>query len=131
MRKAVYRIPKSGADGEDAELVVFHFGRHEGGDTEANIQRWIAQFADAKPSDVKRSERTANTMKQTIVEIDGTFTGSGMPGSTPTSKAKYRLIGAVVETPAGSYFFKLTGPKKTVETAHDAFYSLLDSVRAG
>jgi hypothetical protein len=130
MRKATYKIPAVSGDGEDGEMAVFYF-RGEGGETEANIQRWIGQFPDAKPEDAKRSQRTVSGLKQTIVELEGTYS-SGMPGSpTPaTPKPQYRLIGAVVETPAGPHFFKLTGPKKTVEAARGAFFSMLDSVRS-
>lgn len=129
MRKATYKIPAAPKDPEDAEMAVFYFGQGEGGATEANIQRWIGQFADVKPSDVKRVERTPNGMKQTVVEVEGTYSG-GMPGQQTGPKTNYRLIGAVVETPAGSYFFKLTGPKKTVDGARDAYLSLLDSIRS-
>jgi len=129
MRKATYKIPAAPKDPEDAELAVFYFGQGEGGATEANIQRWIGQFGDLKPSDVKRVERTPNGMKQTIVEVEGTYSG-GMPGQQSAPKTNYRLIGAVVETPAGSYFFKLTGPKKTVDGARGAYLTLLDSVRS-
>jgi hypothetical protein len=130
MRKATYKIPAQPKDPEDAEMAVFYFGRSEGGSTEANIQRWVAQFSDAKPGDVKRTERTANGLKQTLVELEGTYTGSGMPGSPTTAKSGYRLLGAVVETPVGSYFFKMTGPKKTMEAAHGACLTMLDSVKA-
>jgi len=129
MRKATYKIPAAGKDPEDAEMAVFYFGPTEGGDTESNIRRWITQFPDVKPADVKRTERTSNGMKQTLVEVEGTFSGSGMPGSSSTPKPNFRLIGAVVETPAGKYFFKMTGPKKTVQGARDAYLALLDSVR--
>jgi hypothetical protein len=129
MRKATYKIPAAPKDPEDAEMAVFYFGQSEGGGTEANIQRWISQFSDTKPSDVKRSERSSNGMKQTIVEVEGTY-ASGMPGQQATPKTNYRLIGAVVETPAGSYFFKLTGPKHTVDGARGAYMTLLDSVHA-
>jgi hypothetical protein len=130
MRKATYKIPAEPKDPEDAEMAVFYFGRDEGGSTEANIQRWIAQFGDAKPGDVKRTERSANGMKQTLVELEGTYSGSGMPGTPTTHKAAYRLLGAVVETPLGSYFFKMTGPKKTIEAARGACLTMLDSVKA-
>src|SRR5450432_1612575 len=120
MRKATYKIPAAPKDPEDAEMAVFYFGQGEGGATEANIQRWIGQFADVKPADVKRVERTPNGLKQTVVEVEGTFSG-GMPGQQSAPKTNYRLIGAVVETPPGSYFFKLTGPKKTVEGARGAY----------
>jgi hypothetical protein len=129
MRKATYKIPAAPKDPEDAEMAVFYFGQGEGGGTEANIQRWIGQFSDAKPSDVKRTERSPNGMKQTIVEVEGTYSG-GMPGQQSAPKSNYRLIGAVVETPAGSYFFKLTGPKKTVDNARGAYMTLLDSVQS-
>jgi hypothetical protein len=130
MRKATYKIPAEAKDPEDAEMAVFYFGRDEGGSTEANIQRWIAQFPDTKPDAVKRTERSANGMKQTLVEVEGTYSGSGMPGTPAAPKSNYRLLGAVVETPLGSYFFKLTGPKKTVEAARGACLTLLDSVKA-
>ena len=129
MRKATYKIPAAPKDPEDAEMAVFYFGQGEGGATEANIQRWIGQFADVKPSDVKRVERTPSGMKQTIVEVEGTYSG-GMPGQQSAPKPNYRLIGAVVETPAGSYFFKLTGPKKTVDGARGAYLTLLDSIKS-
>jgi hypothetical protein len=129
MRKATYKIPAAPKDPEDAEMAVFYFGQGEGGGTEANIQRWIGQFAEVKPADVKRVERTPNGMKQTVVEVEGTYSG-GMPGQQSAPKANYRLIGAVVETPAGSYFFKLTGPKKTVDAARGAYMTLLDSVKS-
>jgi hypothetical protein len=128
MRKATYRVPPAPKDPEGGEMAVFFF-RGEGGSTEANIQRWIAQFLDAKPSDVKRAQRTINGMSQTIVEIEGTF-ASGMPGEPPTPKPKYRLIGTVVETPVGPYFFKLTGPRKTVEAAREAYLAMLESIHS-
>jgi hypothetical protein len=132
MRKATYKIPAAPKDPEDAEVAVFYF-RGEGGSTEANIQRWIGQFPDAKPSDAKRTQRTVSGMNQTIVEVEGTYAG-GMPGAAPsagTAKPQYKLIGAVVETPAGPYFFKLTGPRKTVDAARGSFLTMLDSVKPG
>jgi hypothetical protein len=132
MRKATYKVPAAAGDGDDGEVAVFYF-RGEGGSTEANIQRWIGQFPDSKPADAKRTQRNVKGMSQTIVEVEGTYS-SGMPGgpNTPSSpKPGYRLIGAVVETPAGPYFFKLTGPKKTIEAARGTFLTMLDSVKAG
>ena len=128
MRKATYKVPAAAKDGEDAEMAVFYF-RGEGGSTEANIQRWITQFPDSKPSDVKRTQRTVSGMSQTIVEVEGTY-ASGMPGGSASPKTGYRLIGVVVETPNGPYFFKLTGPKNTVESARGTFLTMLDSVKS-
>jgi hypothetical protein len=127
MRKASYKVRHAPKDAEDVEVAVFYFGG-EGGGTEANIQRWIGQFSGAKPGDTKRTERTINSMKQTVVEVEGTY-GSGMPGGEATPKTGFRLLGAVVETPKGNYFFKMTGPKDSVAAARDAFFGMLDSVR--
>ena len=131
MRKASYKIRAVGDDAEDAEAAVYYFGPSNGGSTEANIQRWTAQFPEVAPADVKRVERKANGMKQTVVDIHGTYDGSSMTIREAVKKPNYRMIAAVVETPAGSYFFKLTGPQKTVETAKTAFMALLDSVNQG
>jgi hypothetical protein len=128
MRKATYKVPPAPKDAEEGEMAVFHF-RGEGGSTEANIQRWINQFPDAKADSVKRTQRNVGGMNQTIVEVEGTYS-SGMPGGPATPKSSYRLIGAVVETAGGPYFFKLTGPKKTVEAARGTFMTMLDSVKS-
>jgi hypothetical protein len=131
MRKASYKVKALADDPEDAEAAVYYFGPSNGGSTEANIQRWIAQFPEVAPANVKRVERKANGMKQTVVDIQGTYDGSSMTIREPTKKPNFRMIAAVVETPAGSYFFKLTGPQKTVESAKAAFMALLDSVNQG
>jgi hypothetical protein len=43
----------------------------------------------------------------------------------------WAMLAAIVESPSGSYFFKLTGPSKTVKEARPVFYKMLDSVKAG
>jgi hypothetical protein len=131
MRKASYTITAQEGDPEDAEAGVYYFGPTSGGSVEANIQRWTSQFPDVPASQAKRTERQANGMKQTIVEIGGTYDSSGMTIREPVKKPNFRMIAAVVETPAGSYFFKLTGPQKTVEAARSAFLAMLDTVNKG
>jgi hypothetical protein len=131
MRKASYKIAAVAGDPEDAEAAVYYFGRTSGGSTDANIQRWTAQFPDVPAAEVKRVERQANGMKQTVVDITGTYDGSSMTIKEPQKKPNFRMLAAVVETPAGSYFFKLTGPQKTVESAKSAYLALLDSVNKG
>jgi hypothetical protein len=129
MRKATYVVPKVGTDPENGELAVFFFGAQQGGDVEANMKRWTEQFKGVSESKVERTTRTAGGMKQDLIEIkDGTF-ASGMPGQAMTPKDHYALLGAIVETPAGNYFFKLTGPKATVAAAKKSFFELLDNIR--
>ncbi|MET0593489.1 MAG: hypothetical protein ABW133_12365 [Polyangiaceae bacterium] len=131
MRKASYKVAAVEGDPEDAEVGVYYFGPTSGGSVEANIQRWTSQFPDVPASQTKRSERQANGMKQTIVEIEGTYDSSGMSVREPAKKPHFRMIAAVVETPAGSYFFKMTGPQKTVEAGRSAFLGMLDTVNKG
>jgi hypothetical protein len=128
MRKATYKIKAVPGDAEDAEAAVYYFGPSNGGSTEANIQRWTSQFPDVPPAEVKRVERKTNGMKQTIIEIQGTYDGSSMTIREVGKKPNFRMIAAVVETSGGSYFFKLTGPQRTVESARSAYLALLDSV---
>jgi hypothetical protein len=131
MRKASYEIPHAPSDTEDGELTVFYFGPGQGGSIEANVDRWIRQFNGIKPEDVKRGDRKAGELVAHTVEIQNGSFASGMPGAPAVAKAGYSLLGAIVETPSGPYFFKLTGPDKTVAAAHKAFYGLLDSVHVG
>jgi len=127
MRKATYKIPHAAGEGE---LAVFYFGPSEGGGIDANIERWTKQFSGVKSDALRRSERTANGLKQTTIEIDkGTFS-SGMPGQATQPKDDYALLGGIVQAPSGAYFFKLTGPAATVKAAKPVFYKLLDSVKA-
>jgi hypothetical protein len=69
-------------------------------------------------------------MGQHIVEIpDGTYTNSMAMHGPKTPQKNFALLGAVVDAPTGKYFFKLTGPAKTVKAAKDTFFKMLDTVK--
>jgi hypothetical protein len=124
MRKATYKIPRVSGDPEDADLSV----TQAGGSVEANIKRWAAQFEHK--TDTKRTERNIGALKITIVELEGTFTGGGMPGMAPTDpKKNWAMVGAIVETTPVPTFFKLTGPLKSVRAARPDFDKLVGSIR--
>jgi len=133
MRKASYEVPKVKGDAEDGELAVFYFGPGQGGSIDANVDRWVKQFSGVDPGDVKRADREANGLRQHTVEVPhGTFDAGQMSmGAGAGPKKDYALEGAIVEAPSGAYFFKMTGPAKTIAAARPAFLQLLDSVRAG
>ena len=127
MRKASFVVPHATGDSEDGELTVFYFGPGQGGSIDANVDRWVKQFGEVKPGDVKRADREANGLRQHTVELEkGTFS-SGMGGGKP--KDNYGLVGGIVESPSGAYFFKMTGPSKTIKQAKPDFYKLLDSIK--
>ena len=130
MRKASYVVPHAPGDSEDGELTVFYFGPGQGGSIDANVERWVKQFGDVKPGDVRRADREANGLKQHTVELDsGSFSGGMGMGASAKPKDHYGLVGGIVESPSGAYFFKLTGPEKTVKQAKPDFYKLLDSIK--
>lgn len=129
MRKASYQVPPADGDTEPAQLSVFYFGSGQGGTVEANMQRWAGQFKDVTEKDIKHSERTANGLTQHIIQIPkGSFSG-GMFGGGKL-KENQGLLGAVVESPSGMYFFKMTGPSKTVSSAEEAFFKMLDGMKS-
>jgi hypothetical protein len=132
MRLATYRVPREKGDPDDGEMTVFHFGGAQGGGIDANFDRWMGQFRGVDRSSSVRSERTVRGLSQHVLEIEtGSFIAAmrpGDPAETAVERPNYGLLGAIVETPGGSYFFKLTGPKKTLKAARAAFFGLLDSV---
>jgi len=131
MRKASYRVKKVAGDPEDTELAVFHFGAGQGGSLDANVERWIGQFSGVKPDGIRRSDRSANGLNQHVVEIEEGTYKSGMPGGgAAVPKQGFALIGAIVTAPNGNWFFKMTGPKKTVKARRAALLEMLDSVKA-
>jgi hypothetical protein len=124
MRKVTYKIAKMSGDPEDAELSVIVAG----GGVEANVARWAGQFQE-KPTP-KRQDRKVGPLAVTIVELDGTFTGGGMPGMAPAApKAKWKMLAAIVEAGGEATFFKLTGPAATVASARKDFDALVASLR--
>lgn len=133
MRVTQFILPRVPGDPEDAELVVFYFGG-SGGSVDANLQRWIGQMEqpDGRPSFEAAATIgfDADGLAVTLLEVPGTYVAAVRPGSTERfNKPDYRLMAAVVESPAGPYFFKLVGPDRTVERWDEVFTSFLRSVR--
>lgn len=134
MRKAQVVIPKLDGDPEDGELAVSFFPGGGGG-LEANVSRWYGQFetADGKPVNdtAKRETLKAGALEVTFLDITGTMKASGMPGmGSPVDKKDWHMLGGIVMTQAGPWFFKATGPEKTMVAARDAFKAMLGTVKA-
>lgn len=123
MRKATYRFEHVAGDLEDGELTV----SAAMGGAEANIQRWSGQFGNAE---AKTEPRTVNGLKVIVTELKGTYASGGMMGGPSTPKPKSMLLGAVIDAGQRQYFFKLTGPEKTVTAAKKDFDALVSSARA-
>jgi hypothetical protein len=134
MRQAQYRLPKVEGDTEDAELTVFFF-QGGGGGVQANVDRWIGQFskADGSPAnDIARTaHKTANGIPLTVVDVTGTYDGAMSMQKEPAVKPNYRMLAAVAEASNGPWFFKLTGPAKTILKWQPSFDAFLDSIAPG
>jgi len=133
MRVAEFVIPRTQGDTEDGELIVYYFGAGAGS-IDANIDRWMGQIQqpDGSPTKDKarRSTRTVNGLHATLVEAEGTYVAEMRPGSTDRyNKPGFRLRAAVVETPRGPYYIKMTGPAKTMAAADAAYTAFVGSLR--
>ena len=133
MRVAQYRLPRVPGDPEDGELVVFYFGGG-GGTVEANLERWIGQMEqpDGRPSFAAASTTAfrAGGLAVTLLDVPGTYVAAVRPGAAERlDKPGFRLLAAVVESPVGPWFFKLTGPERTIARWDAAFGAFLRTVR--
>lgn len=136
MRKAQYVLPRAAGDAADGELVIFYFGKGEGGGVMDNLDRWKAQMtaADGKPlpdSAVVRDQFEAGGMKVHLIDIAGTYAAGAMVPGQPAAApvANYRMIAAVIESPNGPWFVKATGPVETISQQREAIRAFIASAK--
>ena len=134
MRVADFSLARAAGDGEDATATVYFFGAQQGGGVQANLDRWVSQMAqpDGRPSQsvARTSSLTVHSLRVALVDVTGTYVAEKAPGSTEHfNKPDFRQIAAVVETPGGNYYLKLTGPAKTIAKWHDSFMVFVNSLR--
>jgi hypothetical protein len=123
MRLATYRVPRATGDAADAELSI----AMAGGSVDANADRWIGQFDPEGRSSAKRSVRKVGSLDVLVVEVQGSYSG-GMAAEAPVQPG-WALLGAIVPMPGMPYFFKLTGPAKSVAAARGEFDAMIASLR--
>lgn len=124
MRAAQVAIP--GAGGE-AELAVFHFGEGQGGRVEDNLVRWISQIELRKGEGPQREAFESGQFAVTMISAAGTLKAGGMGMGPKEAQPNSMLLAAVVEGPGGPWFFKATGPEKTLAPQRAAFLAVLKS----
>jgi hypothetical protein len=133
MRVVEFVVPKAAGDPEDAEVIVYFFGVTLGS-VDSNVDRWIGQMqqpdGSASKDKARREAQTFNGLKVTMVDLAGTYVAEVRPGATERyNKPNFRLRAAVIETPRGAYYIKMTGPAKTMAAADADFKTFLGSVR--
>jgi len=135
MRVAEFTLPRAGADAEDAEVTVYFFGSGQGGTVQANLDRWMGQMTQpggraSKDLAKTTSFKTKSGLAVTLLDVTGTYVAEVRPGSTERfNKPGFRLRAAVIGTPGGPYFVKLTGPAATVAKWDAAFLAFVQSAR--
>jgi hypothetical protein len=130
MRVATYM---AGGLDAPAECAVFFFGTGQGGDVDGNIARWISQVKQPDGSDsgekAKKDKVKSACCEITTIEVEGTYLASSGPMmQTTAEKPGFVLLGAIASGPKGNVFFKLTGPKSTVDRVRENFLTMLRSV---
>ncbi len=133
MRVADFSLARADGDADDAELVLYYFGGG-GGSVDANIERWVGQMQqpDGRPSSAvaKKDTRTVNGLEVSLLDVTGTYTAEMAPGASEHhNKPGFRLRAAVITTPRGPYYIKLTGPQKTVAKWDRAFEQFVGSLK--
>jgi hypothetical protein len=129
LRVATYKVPAPRGS-EAGECAVFFFGQGQGGTVDANLERWSRQFEGTPRPE--RSTRQVHGLAVTVARLAGTYLAPGGPNMQSQGKRPgYRLLGAIVESPEGFVFFKLTGPAATVAGAEAGFEAILASLTKG
>lgn len=119
MRNAQLEIARGPAK---AEVTFFHFGGGSGSVAD-NVARWFSQFAGTEGKG-KTENVQVGSVKITFAMTEGTFS-SGMPGGPTTPMTGYALCGAILESPQGDVYVKMTGPEAIVKEALVAFKKMV------
>ena len=130
-RAAQYVVPAA-PGATDAELVVFYFGRGQGGSPAANAERWASQFsrADGQPVRPGIETFTLRDLAVTVVELNGSYARGIGVGPIGQPRPGQTLLAAVIETPEGNVIVQLHGDHATVNEHRAAFVALLRGFRA-
>jgi hypothetical protein len=133
MRVAELIAPRSAGDNADGSVVVFYFAGGAGG-FEQNVARWAGQLAGPDGAPLTRDKATTREMAvgsltARIFEADGNYTETSMTGEVKARIAGAKMVVAMIEANDGGYFFKFTGPAKTVTDLKPAFEELLKSAK--
>jgi len=107
-----------------------------GGGVQANVDRWYGQFTqpDGSATKDKASTKTLKLAGSTVtlVDVSGTYKdspGGPFAGGKTVDRPGYRMLAAIVETPASqSYFLKFYGPAATVAKHADGFRAMVEGI---
>ncbi|MDP2783808.1 MAG: hypothetical protein Q8O38_04350 [Sulfurimicrobium sp.] len=129
-RLAQFKITTPG-EGMTAEVIVYYFGKGEGGTAEANIERWQGQFVgtESRPATPAINRFQSNGMAVTTAELHGAYARGIGVGPSGVPKPDQTLLAAVVETPEGNLIIQLHGKAASVSAQKEAFLAFVRSIR--
>lgn len=132
MRRAQLLVPRAPGDAEDAELAVYYFGPSGAGGIDETMSRWAGEFDEQDAKAAKRTSLSQAALPTEVLDVRGTYRGGGsMMGVRAASpKPNAALVGAIVQTAHGPYYFKLNGPAQTVAAAREPLLSMIASMRS-
>ncbi|MDP6506453.1 MAG: hypothetical protein QF886_22705, partial [Planctomycetota bacterium] len=112
---------------------IFYYGA-SGGSVEANLARWAGQMNQPDGSDSMKSakieKREINRMKTTTLKLNGTFLKRPFPMSRDVvPMANYRMLASVMQSEVGPFFFKVVGPRNTIDHWDKSVDAFLNSVK--
>jgi hypothetical protein len=129
MRLAQYSIPAPDA-GPSAELAVYYFGPSGAAGIDQTLQRWQSAFEGG--GEAQRSVRKGADTTLHILDVTGTYIADATMAGDDADASKQigmRLVGVIVETSEGPYYFKMLGPVATVATARSLLLEMLERAR--
>jgi hypothetical protein len=131
-RGGQWRVPPLHGEGEGGEVVVFYFGPGIGGTAKENIEAWIGTMfnAEGHPAAAEVKHHVTGGLKISQVVIFGTYNQVvSLPGVPPVPKSNYGLLGAVIENPQGTIYWRFTGPEPLITATLPLFNKVIDSVK--
>ena len=99
-----------------------------GGSVDANVKRWLGQFAQTSKRDV--TKETIAGQEVHLLDIAGTYNDRRGPFGPATPRKNYQMLAAIIVTKeSGKYFVKFYGPEKTVAANKKAFRGMIESLK--
>jgi hypothetical protein len=127
-----FELPAAEGDTVDGRLTIMAAG----GSIQANVDRWLGQFAQPDGSKTKNraplKEKEIAGQKVHFVDIAGTYQDRPRgPFGPVVARQNYRMLGAIIETNGkGNHFIKLYGPEKTISAAEKPFQGFIETLQA-
>lgn len=129
MRLAEMKVPDAGG-GEGAVFVLYYFGPGQGGSVDANVQRWVSQFAGPDGAPVTPViEPLRADLPATLVQLQGSYARGVGVGPGDDALPDRMLLAGVVETAEGNLYPQMHGPAAVVAVHKPDFVAFIKGIR--